>query len=275
MRNVNSMTIGFVDPAGNTLINIYNDLTIWVDSIGKYGVWRREKKGPHSKGYRWMQMSPFIFKTEQEAQDAIKDNLKGYCVKCEICGLLFQRVSNHLKEHGMTTKEYLNKYPKAELFSEWYREKHAESKHKDWANPNHVYNSPEFREMKRDQLIKMKLSPTAPELAVQNILDQLYPGEWEWVGNGTFWIEGIVNANPDFLNEGRKIVIEVHGCYWHGCSICGYEDKFGSEERDFKKRQTYRENGYEVITFWEHEIFDEEYLISVISFHSEGRKVLV
>jgi hypothetical protein len=39
-------------------------------------------------------------------------------VECKICGELFSRIPTHLSRHSISTKEYLNMYPSAVLFSE-------------------------------------------------------------------------------------------------------------------------------------------------------------
>jgi len=268
------LKIGSCDKDGNLMIDVIGDLEIWQTPEGKYGIWRKDRRytlsnGP-ARGYKWIQLVPFNIETEGEMRELIASGMQDYCVSCQICGKQFQRVSNHLKVHGITKKAYIEQFPKAELYSNWYKAKHSESKLEDWADPEHRYNSQEFRDMKREQLIKMR-KPTAPELELLKTLNWLYPKEFEYVGDGGLWFNGEVNANPDILNEKRKIVVEMNGCYWHGCDICGYEDLFGAKVRDAKKRETYEKNGYLPITFWEHEMFDTKYIVDVITYFCEER----
>ena len=53
-------------------------------------------------------------------------------------------------------------------------------------------------------------------------------------------------ANPEL-----KIVIEIQGCYWHGCSVCHPER--GSSWHDRAKRTYLSNRGWVLIEIWEHE----------------------
>ena len=57
----------------------------------------------------------------------------------------------------------------------------------------------------------------------------------------------------DFAFPAVKMVLEVQGCYWHACTLCGYENK----RRQFldKRRKAYIEyRGWDVRWVWEHDI---------------------
>jgi len=255
---------GFIDVHGNTIVKMVGEYFIWKNTEGMYGVER-------SEGSKWIPLAPYIYETLEEALDIIEKGFPFLAVKCEECGRYFQRIGgNHLKKHNITTKEYKTKYADAKLWSERYSEENGERKRDEWEDPDSSYNTPEFRDMKRSQLIEMR-KPTAPELELLKTLNWLYPKEFEYVGDGQAWFNGEVNANPDILNEKRKIVVEMNGCFWHGCDICGYEDLFGAKIRDAKKRETYEKNGYLPITFWEHELFDTKYIVDVITYFCEER----
>jgi 7-carboxy-7-deazaguanine synthase len=62
----------------------------------------------------------------------MSDNL----VKCLICSKDFKQVQSHLKYHNLTSKQYLEKFPEAKLFSKETKEKHRISVQKrdrpDW-----------------------------------------------------------------------------------------------------------------------------------------------
>jgi len=254
---------GFVDVHGSTIVKMIDEYFIWKNKEGCFGVERAE-------GSKWIPLAPYIFETVEDAEEVIELGFPYTAVMCEECGKFFGQLSGHFKKHDMTIEEYRKKYPDAETFSENYKEERAERKRKDWKNPNSVYNSEEFRDMKRSQLLEMR-KPTAPELELLKTLNWLYPKEFEYVGDGKVWFNGEINANPDILNEKRKIVVEMNGCYWHGCEICGYEDLFGAKIRDAKKRETYEKNGFLPITFWEHELFDTKYIVDVIKYFCEER----
>lgn len=56
-------------------------------------------------------------------------------------------------------------------------------------------------------------------------------------------------AHPDL-----KIGVEVQGCYWHSCPVCGLHGPKENTRRD-KAKKTYLENqGWSIVYVWEHEI---------------------
>ncbi len=63
----------------------------------------------------------------------------------------------------------------------------------------------------------------------------------------------------DFCLTESKILIEVHGCFWHGCKVCGMEAKYGAQKRSVKNdKHKYKlveaSQDYKLLTFWEHEV---------------------
>lgn len=62
----------------------------------------------------------------------------------------------------------------------------------------------------------------------------------------------------DELNKSLRIALEIDGCYWHGCSVCGYEG-FPVTTRISKSKETYlRNRGWSVLRLKEHEIKSDE-----------------
>lgn len=62
---------------------------------------------------------------------------------------------------------------------------------------------------------------------------------------------------PDFLVPMERLVIEVNGCYVHGCRECGAGQ--GSErrrERDRARLDAFTRAGYDVEVVWEHELLE-------------------
>lgn len=79
--------------------------------------------------------------------------------------------------------------------------------------------------------------PTRLEQWIQFVLEDKYPGEWEYTGDGKVTIEGYC---PDFINvDGKKIVIEAFGSYWH------------NEEQAKARRRTFAKYGYITVIIWE------------------------
>lgn len=85
--------------------------------------------------------------------------------------------------------------------------------------------------------------PTRPEKILYNYI--ILYGEWEYSGNGSFWIELLDKKhrkNPDFKNEFENKVIEVFGDYWH------------KESEVLPLIKAYKEVGWDCIVIWEHDI---------------------
>ncbi len=72
-------------------------------------------------------------------------------------------------------------------------------------------------------------------------------------------------GNPDLGSKSRKIAIFVNGCFWHGCPWHYKEPKSRKSywipkiqrnvNRDRKKALMLKEDGFAVISLWEHEVF--------------------
>lgn len=79
-------------------------------------------------------------------------------------------------------------------------------------------------------------------------------------------------GKPDLVFPGRRVVIFVHGCFWH-CHDCKYfkwpgtntqfwRDKLeGNAERDLRVKRELKKLGWKVLTVWECEIRETRYLL--------------
>jgi len=256
-------------------------------------------------------------------------------IRCRLCGFEYNSITNtHLKfSHGITTEEYRETFPDAELMSresrkqlsgriveycasdegkearkllvrqmeEFYhnteegrrlrdsiaekvskantghevtesvrqlmsenrsgirrtletRRKMSKSHLENWQNPDYA----------RSVLSHRK--PNGVELWFQSVLDERFPGEWKYVGDGQVWLSG---RNPDFLNvNGRKLVIEVFGFYYHDPYY------FSNRPTEEELLALYRKFGFGCLVFWEYDMFDEEAVVArVSSFVSEFKEV--
>ena len=52
----------------------------------------------------------------------------------------------------------------------------------------------------------------------------------------------------------EKIVIEVDGCYWHGCSICGFEGHPDTLQLDKRKTTYLLKRGWRILRVPEHRV---------------------
>ena len=72
-----------------------------------------------------------------------------------------------------------------------------------------------------------------------------------FVGNFKLWIG---RFNPDFVNEDKRLIIELFGDYWHR----------NTQERDKNRLETYSKYGYLTLVIWEHELNDSNMVLKRI-----------
>ncbi len=102
-----------------------------------------------------------------------------------------------------------------------------------------------------DRQIKLQrqgrsIMPNKPETIVRDILNRHFPNEWQYTGDGKVVIERL---NPDFVNvNGRKLIIEVFGDYWHTKRV----RKYHNTEKG--RIEVYQKYGYRTLIIWEGDI---------------------
>jgi G:T-mismatch repair DNA endonuclease (very short patch repair protein) len=90
----------------------------------------------------------------------------------------------------------------------------------------------------------------------QNKLE-IFLAEWiiqitagfQFTGDGKKIISG---KCPDFVNEDKKLIIELFGDYWHSQAVTGVPEKQHEQERS----NLFEEAGYKTLVIWEHELKD-------------------
>lgn len=56
------------------------------------------------------------------------------------------------------------------------------------------------------------IKPNKAEVRMLNLLNELFPDEWEYVGDFSFTLGG---KCPDFVHRDKKLIVEYFGDYWH------------------------------------------------------------
>ena len=193
-----------------------------------------------------------------------------------------QRQIRQTEEH----REKLSQVLQERWQDEEYREKHRQALQERWQDPNSSYNTEEYREKLRQirrvvcrsktfrekmsqivqecwkdpdyarKVLTQFLQQTRPEQLMEHLLDELFPGEYEYVGDGQLIIGG---KCPDFANvNGKKKLIEVFGDYWHA----GQDPQ---ERIDF-----FCQYGFDCLVIWESELENlEEVAEKLRQFHSK------
>jgi G:T-mismatch repair DNA endonuclease (very short patch repair protein) len=112
-----------------------------------------------------------------------------------------------------------------------------------WKNPEFVLGM-----MKSFRNLPNKL-----EKSTQNIISELGL-LYRYTGDGQFSIGSKI---PDFVNvNGKKQIIEILGCYWHGCKQCHPKVEVYD---DYENRiKLFKDFGYDTLVIWEHEFEDLE-----------------
>jgi len=121
-------------------------------------------------------------------------------------------------------------------------EKRAEMMHEAFLKK---YGS--FLELAKMGMRVPKRKPSSLELKVAKSLGS----EWVYVGDGKLTIGGLV---PDFVHKTKRKVLEVLGCYFHSCPAHFPEVKRPRSASPAYKESVYKQNGYEVIFVWEHDM---------------------
>ena len=135
--------------------------------------------------------------------------------------------------------------------------KKREATTRNWQNP-------EFR---AKVLAGQYHRPTKPELELKQILDEHFPGQFEYVGDGSWWRSvkdkdgKLHNLNPDFISiNGERLIIEMFGDYWHG--------KEGKKRYNMMDENTRRilfaSINYKMLVIWEHELKEPDKVVQRI-----------
>jgi hypothetical protein len=102
------------------------------------------------------------------------------------------------------------------------------------------------------------IKPNKPETSINNILNELYPNQWKYTGDGSVIIGGL---NPDFTNiNGKKEVIELFGDWWH--SDKKIQNRWKSSE--IGRIEVFKKYGFSCLVIWERELKDKQKVVDKI-----------
>lgn len=107
-----------------------------------------------------------------------------------------------------------------------------------------------------------KRRDTKPEVLVRRMLREM-----GFTGYRCDWRKA--PGRPDVAFVGRKLAIEIRGCFWHRCPTCSlsvpkknldyWEAKFvRNVERDEQNLAALEEAGWKVLVLWEHQLKKKE-----------------
>jgi len=123
---------------------------------------------------------------------------------------------------------------------------------------NHGQKSKEVQQKIREARMKQKAFPkhhTNPELVFEEICKK-YNLPFHYVGDGSLWIGKKKPLNPDFCElNGKKIVIEVFGDYWHSPLLNRNMQNHGTLK--YRKRY-YRRYKWQSIFLWESDLLRKD-----------------
>lgn len=136
------------------------------------------------------------------------------------------------------------------VFSDETRQRMSETGKALWQEEEH-----------RNKLVKasrqgQKVHPNGPETVLLDILGELYPNDWKYVGDGEVVICG---RNPDIINvNGKKSVILLHGVYWHLWSKQKDNPELTKEDVEKEDINFYKVYGWDCLIVWEDELKNPE-----------------
>ena len=107
----------------------------------------------------------------------------------------------------------------------------------------------EIKNARIGRLIKsVQRKPNKSEQYLFSILQENFPNEWNFVGDGQIIIDGL---NPDFINiNGKKLIIELYGNFWHSKQII----KRSPRNEENKRIKRYAKYGYSTLIIWDKDL---------------------
>ena len=170
-----------------------------------------------------------------------------------------------LKSGKIISKSWLN-FKKTKKYKVW-RDAHSKFRRKQNLINNPMNNpitrekanktlSVTFKKMYKEhpeEVTKrlVKTIPNSQEIYLKSLLEQYFPNEWKFVGNGEVILGG---KNPDFINvNGKKFIIELFGNRWH------------TKLDENIRISHFSHYGYRTLIIWSKELRDKNSLMNKIN----------
>ena len=184
------------------------------------------------------------------------------CMTCKAKRGEYKGTSNPMsgKYHTKDTIQKISKSKTGTHYSEKARKNHKgmlnkhhteETKREKSKTQKQLWQNPEYKEKQLKAMFKsLDIKPNKPEQLLNSILQQLFPNQYKYVGDGQKVIAG---KCPDFINESKHKIIELFGDYWHSEEFTG-RNKI--DEEQMKIGHFSKHGGYQTLIIWEHELND-------------------
>ena len=217
----------------------------WISEEHKAKVSKAHKGKPKSKTHREkLRMANLGKKQSIETRRKRSETLKGMDLSKR----------NKGRKHSEETKRKMSEAHKRRFERPGEREKQAERNRKRWARHGNKHDPETIAKMKAARARQViPLQDTKPEQAVQDILD-LHGIKYRKHKT----IRRLPFHQWDFVIDDLKLLIEVDGCYWHGCELCIPKERRKIGEQNRRRDALYdtaaEEENWSVLRIWEHEL---------------------
>jgi len=152
------------------------------------------------------------------------------------------------KLRGDNNPFYGKKHTKEELY------KMSDRAKEHWRN----------EETAKKMIMGLQMKPNKAELFLDSILQEYFPDEWKFVGDGQVIIGGLC---PDFINcNGKKKIIELFGARWH--DPVHYHVKYNQTEEG--RKSIFGEIGFDTLVIWYPELKNKTKVIEKIKVFTYG-----
>jgi len=171
-------------------------------------------------------------KHSEESRKKMSKSHRGVPLSAKHCASIGEKSkqvwASKSKEEREQWAKNISEGEKGKFVSEETNRKNSEAKKKAWQDPAYARKCLVFN------------VPNKAEIKLLGILDEMYPGEWKFVGDGQLLIAG---KCPDFVNvNGKKKIIELYGQRWHA----------NHDPQD--RINIFKPFGYDTLVVWDKEL---------------------